>query len=174
MDGLRGRDSAFSRAERLGYKDIVIPLLPLDGLRSKSVRAELAEICAFFTDNGYRVGYHNHAHEFTDGADHVKELLDTIPSLMFEPDIFWLAAAGKEPVKYLRAYARRLLTVHLKELNQGGKDAFNPYFGQGMSNVRGCLDIAKELGLEYVVIEFERLDVPWQEYLEKAAEFINA
>ena len=50
---------------------------------------------ALARENGMTLGYHNHAHEFENGADYVKKTAEEVPGIKLELDVFWLAVAGK-------------------------------------------------------------------------------
>jgi hypothetical protein len=79
-------------------------------------------------DAGARLSYHNHAFEFVrlpadepTAAGTTAFALDlllgwTDPELVkWEPDVYWIARAGEDPVAYLDAYAGRCPLVHLKD-----------------------------------------------------------
>jgi len=171
MDALADRTTTWSKA--LGFKQLIVPWLSVDALKMKATASALQSDAEFYAKRGIEVGYHNHAHEFENGADYIAGLLNAAPLLKFEPDIFWLAAAGKPAAEYLKPLENRLMTIHLKELSKDGADAPNPYFGKGVSEIKQCVELAKKLKLSHVVIEFENLDVPWRKYLKKAAEYIR-
>jgi sugar phosphate isomerase/epimerase len=70
---------------------------------------------------GLTFGYHNHHIEFTrvDGVVPFDYLMsNTDPELVkIELDIGWLAAAGMDPVAYLRRHAGRVIACHLKDFD---------------------------------------------------------
>lgn len=72
-----------------------------------------------YRDRGLTFGYHNHHIEFmpVDGVVPYDYLLsNTDPALVkIELDIGWLAAAGVDPVAYLRRHAGRVIACHLKD-----------------------------------------------------------
>ena len=63
--------------------------------------------------------YHNHGYEHIemDGQIPMNYLLEnTDPKyVQFELDIFWMAAAGADPVEYLKAYPNRFKALHIKD-----------------------------------------------------------
>jgi sugar phosphate isomerase/epimerase len=69
--------------------------------------------------HGLTFGYHNHHVEFVrvDGVLPYDYLMsNTDPNLVkIELDIGWLAAAGVDPVAYLRRHAGRVIACHLKD-----------------------------------------------------------
>ncbi|MDR1094529.1 MAG: hypothetical protein LBL66_10330 [Clostridiales bacterium] len=160
----------------MGFKQMIIPLLPVDRLKTdlKATAVAMEAEIDFYGGRGIAVGYHNHMHEFENGVDYLAELLRAAPSLQFEPDIAYLAAAGKPAADYVKPYENRLMTFHLKELSKDGVDAPSPRFGRGLSRIKQCVKIAETLKLPHVIIEFANLDVPWRDYLKTAAEYIGA
>jgi sugar phosphate isomerase/epimerase len=71
---------------------------------------------------GMQAGYHNHNMEFRsyDGVVAFDELVRrTDPALVtMQLDIGWVAAAGEDPVAYLRKYADRISLLHVKDLRK--------------------------------------------------------
>ncbi|MDR1094389.1 MAG: hypothetical protein LBL66_09615 [Clostridiales bacterium] len=166
------QDHTFTWSSALGFRQLIVPWLSVDDLKNGATAAALRTEAAFYKERGIAVGYHNHAHEFEGGTDYIADLLKAAPDLQFEPDIFWLAAAGKSAAAYLKPYEKRLATVHLKELSPDGVQAPNPFFGEGVSEIRQCVLLAEKLRLPHVVIEFEGIAAPWRGYLKRAVDYI--
>ena len=184
LAGLKNRAATLERSKALGIKSHIIPWLSPEELKAEfpgktgnggkpGLLAGINAEIAFYNASGITIGYHNHAHEFDGGADYIADLLNGAPGLKFEPDIFWLAAAGKSATAYIKPYAKRLIAIHLKELAKGGIKEPNPFFGEGASEIKQCVALAKKLKLECVVIEMEGIAVPWRDYVAKAAEYIR-
>ncbi len=167
-------DSVIADMKTLGFTDVAIPWTGLDTLRDNmpEFAEKVSAAVKKFAANGIRLSYHNHAHEF-EGADYLEKMTDEIDGLMLEPDIFWLAVAGRKPAEYVKRFKDKLMTIHLKELSKDGKEAPNPVLGGGVSQTAECIKFAREIGLDYVVLEFEGLDMPYGEYLTKCAQFIK-
>ena len=160
----------------LGATDVVIPWLSADMLKDQfdELAEKLCDAQKVLKKSGLRLGYHNHAQEFEGGADYVKKFLENVDGLLSEPDIFWLAVAGKLPIDYVKSIESKLMTIHLKELGKGGKAEPNPVLGQGVSQTAQCIAFAAEKKLPYIVLEFEGASLPYEQYLCKCAEFIRA
>jgi sugar phosphate isomerase/epimerase len=64
-------------------------------------------------------------------------LLEKAPSIKFEPDVFWVAYAGVDPLSYIIPFekAGRICAIHAKELAKEGKD--NVYIGEGKVDFKG-------------------------------------
>lgn len=79
---------------------------------------------------GTSVGYHNHTELFmpvldggvldgTVGMDVLAEATD--PDLVhFEMDIYWVHAAGQDPVEYIQKYPGRIQQLHVKDMAEDG------------------------------------------------------
>jgi sugar phosphate isomerase/epimerase len=72
-----------------------------------------------YRSQGLRFGYHNHYPEFieVDGVVPYDYLMShTDPDLVqIELDLGWLAYAGVDPVTYIKRYAGRVVSCHLKD-----------------------------------------------------------
>lgn len=158
-----------NEAAALGYRDLIIPWA--EGFDNPQLYADFKTIAAAIPV-GYRLGYHNHAHEF-EGGDFLKKLYDEIPAIYFEPDTFWLKVAGKNVVEYCESLSPRVMALHLKELSAKGADDYNPVPGAGVTGCREVAELAEKLGHTYIVLEAEKLAIPYDEYLKLTAEFVN-
>ncbi len=72
---------------------------------------------------GMQLGYHNHNidfHEYgsTTGYDEFLRLTDG-ELVKLELDCGWMTAAGHDPVRYLKKYPERYLTLHMKDFKKG-------------------------------------------------------
>jgi len=98
----------------------------------KHTAAMLNERAALLKPLGIAVGYHNHNLEFaptggTTGWDILVH--ETDPALVhFEVDVGWVAAAGLDPVAFLRRHNGRVRWLHIKDL----KADTQPNFGLSM------------------------------------------
>lgn len=114
---------------------------------------------------GLRFMYHFHAFEFlqlgdTRGIDIL--LQETDPhAVLFQPDVYWLAAAGTEPSQSLKLFAGRAAYMHLKDyvivpsyndVVEAVKAASAPV-GTGNLNWAGILAVAAEIGVDHFVVE---------------------
>jgi len=101
FSGPRGMIAAQSRAQ-------------LDALAAK-----LNSVSREYREQGLAFGYHNHHVEFmpVDGVVPYDYLLSNTDAelVKIELDIGWLAAAGADPVAYLRRHAGRVIACHLKD-----------------------------------------------------------
>lgn len=110
-------------ASALGMKFIGIAMQTM--MNEEEVHAfakrlnELGEACS---REGIRLTYHNHTQEF--GSYGEKRIIDilmeeTDPALVgFELDAGWCAAAGVDPIAFVREKSGRICLIHIKESSE--------------------------------------------------------
>jgi sugar phosphate isomerase/epimerase len=113
---------------------------------------------------GISVGYHNHNLEFapvggTTGWDILVSRTDA-KLVHFEVDIGWIAAAGLEPVAFLKKYSGRFRWMHVKDLKASSKPNFalnmDPTeVGSGQQNWAAILPAAHKAGVRHFYVEQE-------------------
>jgi sugar phosphate isomerase/epimerase len=133
-------DKEMEYAKTLGYRLIVCPWSDCKTSEQVIADAEFLESCARKAlKEGLTIGYHNHNQEFRkfEGRYAMDIMLEHMPSVKFEPDLFWIAYGLVDPVRYLTplAAAGRIAAIHAKELDKEGPD--NVYIGQGKIDFAG-------------------------------------
>lgn len=127
--------------------------------------AHLNRCGKLLAEHGLKFMYHFHAFEFVNfehetGMDIL--LRETDPEyVMFQPDVFWLAAAGKEPSDALKLFRGRARYMHLKDYSiaVGGKgkleqvDRISSPVGTGNLNWPDITKTAHEIGITNYVAE---------------------
>ena len=154
-------------------------VLGTDVLRTDSIRVEDRFSVAGYSDfaahlnrcgkalaeRGLKFMYHFHSFEFiqlgdTRGIDVL--LQETDPAyVMFQPDVFWLTAAGTEPSESLNMFAGRVKYMHLKDYvivpaNTAELETIqwaSAPVGTGNLNWDGILTTARKLGIDNFVVE---------------------
>lgn len=141
----------------VGYKYLVCPGHPMkthdDALRFAEI---LNDTYAKLKPHGLKLGYHNHAHEFVvDGGEILMEtvLKNTDPEIFAEFDVFWVAYAGYDPVRFIKKYAGRQPLMHLKELGPDRKA--NVECGAGILDFEAIIKAGIEAGTRHFIIEQE-------------------
>jgi sugar phosphate isomerase/epimerase len=130
----------------------------------KRTAAILNERAALLKPLGITLGYHNHNFEFaplgnTTGWDVL--MRETDPSLVFiEADVGWVAAAGLDPVAFLRRWRGRVRWLHVKDLTSETVPNFaltmNPTeVGSGKQDWARILPEAKRAGVQHFYVEQE-------------------
>lgn len=98
---------------------------------------------------GVKFYYHNHSEEFQielDGEP-VENLI--AKDAWLEIDTYWSHHAGMNNAELIRALKDRIIHLHVKD----GVDGHPKALGEGDCDVKAVLDAAKEIGLEWVVLE---------------------
>ena len=137
---------------------------PWHDMKNRDDALRLAEImnetAAKLAPHGLRLGYHNHAHEFVvDGGEILMEtLLTNAPDVFAEFDVFWVAYAGYDPVRFIRKYAGRQPLMHLKELGPDRKA--NVECGTGVLDFASIITAGLAAGTEHFIVEQEEYTLP--------------
>ncbi len=111
-------------AAQFGVRQIVCPYLlpearPTDSNGWQLLAEEMAGYCQQINAAGLPFAWHNHDFEFVrtaDGVLPIRLLLDAAVDLQWEIDLGWIQRAGEDPASWLRTYADRISSVHLKDL----------------------------------------------------------
>ena len=164
----------FDALRTMGAKYCIMP-----GYAFGSTLEEIAASCDYCnrvgklaTEYGLKLGYHNHAHEFEGGKDRMKKLLDDLPFLRAEPDVFWLHVAGFNAQKYLRKLGERAELVHIKEAAaEDPARSAEPFVGEGAVGMEGVFSAMREIGAKWAILEAEQFACSAEEYLRRS--FIN-
>ena len=130
----------------------------------KRTAAILNERAAVLKPLGITLGYHNHNIEFaplgnTTGWDVL--MRETDPSLVFiEADVGWVAAAGLDPVAFLRRWRGRVRWLHVKDLTAETVPNFGlsmkpTEVGSGKQDWARILPEAKRAGVQHFYVEQE-------------------
>lgn len=159
-------DAAATVAEAvaLGCEVAVVPSVP--AARRGGDAAAVRELAATLNGFGERCrvaglafAYHNHDFELAPLADDAgRTMLDVLiaetdPALVgFEVDVFWVAAAGHDPVALLERLTGRVPVVHLKDRAAGPEQADAPV-GAGTFAWGPILAAAEAAGAGWYVVE---------------------
>jgi len=176
----------FEQYKTIGCKYVVIPHVSADFCKADENFPKLVEYAAEFgkvaKDMGLQLGYHNHDFEFTNmiGEKHMlDELYDSVDAdlLKTQLDTCWVNVGGENPSEYVRKYAGRCPTVHLKDFvgqksenmyaligvknDADKKAAENQEFelrpvGSGVQDFPAILKAAEESGAQWVIVEQDR------------------
>lgn len=115
------------QAKALNLSHLVIPYLKdhnrgsLDAYRKVAENANKAAVLA--RQAGIQLAYHNHNFEFEpkEGGKSGFDILieEFSPEMHFEIDVFWVKAAGLDPIALIQKLTSRVSQLHLKDLKQG-------------------------------------------------------
>ena len=157
----------------IGCKHIIIPAASL-GTKAEVDAAvdRINELIPILKAEGIDLHYHNHAFEFAPNEDGIipeKEITERT-NVLLEVDTYWVFAADKDPVAYIKEHKDRISVIHLKD-GLGGHEGTS--LGQGKAPVKEVLATAKELGFD-IVVESEGLDPTGLEEVKRCIDFLKA
>jgi len=154
-------------AKKLGQSYACVPWLPeqdrtLDGIKAVCETINNgAEVCRQYD---MKIGYHNHDFEFKDGGDG-KLLYDVMleeldPKLVsMEMDLYWVVAAGYDPLAYFEKYPGRFEQWHVKDRDKEVPTR-NTEVGNGSIDFKSIFAQAKQSGMKHLYIEQEYFAMP--------------
>ena len=188
-------DAAMKPLSELGVKMVAIPTLMGEAITVADTYNRLADefnvIGKRMQDFGIKLVYHNHGfeHAVRDGQIPMEILLNqTDPELVcFELDIFWMQAAGADPIDFLSRYPGRFKLMHVKDAAEkvrfsgdgDSPDQWMPLFtrmadpGSGVFDVSGIIKKAKESGTEHFYLERDLAPEP-DKTLENSIRFFKS
>ncbi len=148
--------------QTLGNKFLICPWLNPEGDNPKDIWLQHAnrfnEVAEVLKPLGMYVGYHCHAHDFhaLDSGEVPWELLfdNTADNVVMQIDTCNCMTGGGDPIKYLKKYPGRSLTIHLKEWSATKPDAI---IGEGDVKWDEVLQLCESTGgTEWYIIEEEK------------------
>lgn len=188
-------DAAMKPLSELGVKMVAVPSLMGEAITVADTYKQLADefnsMGKRMKEYGIKFTYHNHGFEHTvrDGQVPMDILLQqTDPeTVCFEMDIFWLKAAGADPIDFLNRYPGRFKLMHVKDAAEkvrfsgdgSSPDQWIPLFtkmadpGAGVFDVAGIIQKAKESGTEHFYLERDLAPEP-EQTLQNSIRFFNS
>ncbi|MBN2127934.1 MAG: sugar phosphate isomerase/epimerase [Sedimentisphaerales bacterium] len=147
--------------QTLGNKYLIVPWLKPDDSNPKAAWRKHAErfneLAERVTPEGMVVGYHCHAHDFhtVEGEVPWEILFDnTRPEVAMQLDTGNAMSGGGDPVKYLKKYPGRAVTVHIKEYSETNKNAL---IGEGDLSWQEIFSLCETIGgTRWYIIEEEK------------------
>ena len=154
--------------KQIGCYELTVPAVDWNSREKATQNLQALTVAAHtLRQKGIRLSFHNHAKECIPapyGTTVMEELLRT--ELYLEPDIFWLYAAGVDPVAFCEAHRDRICMLHLKDgvaaprplvFESANRNTVDRALGEGNAPVLPALTWAKEHGVP-VIVESEGLD----------------
>ena len=165
-------EGLLTEAASMGLVYVGCPWIPHDGAFSEKACRNAIKV---FNRAGQLAArhhmhffYHTHGYEFQpfgDGTLFDLLMRETDPDYVkYEMDIFWIAHAGRDPVKLLAQYPQRWELMHLKDMRKGtptglltgGSDVRNDAaLGTGILDIPAILQAAEKAGIKWFFIEDE-------------------
>lgn len=114
------------------------------------------EICK---KNGIRFAYHNHDYSFKPIDGQVPQVVmmnGTDKNLVdFQMDIYWVVAAGENPIEWFKKYSGRFKLCHVKDLAKTAKGHESVQLGKGTIDFPSIIQFGNSHGLKYHIVEQE-------------------
>lgn len=155
-------DFEIEMALATGYKYLICPGHKVETRDDALGLAELLNKAADrLRPHGLSIGYHNHHREFVvkDGEILMETVLkNTMPEVVMQFDVYWVAYAGYDPLRYIRKYAGRQPLMHLKELGPDRKE--NVECGTGILDFEAIINAGKAVGTQHFIVEQEGYTLP--------------
>lgn len=174
MVTLDNADQLITDAKAVGLKFFVIPIPPMGHFTfdQATMTMGMSEDVEWLTSIFHTIGekcknaglellYHNHDFEFVENSKGITPmdyfLENTSPDIMnFQLDLYWITAAGKDPIAYFEKYPGRFKMWHVKDMDTEGK--FAPV-GEGTIDFARILAKSNVSGLQYYIVE---QDMTWE------------
>ena len=130
------------------------------------------KLVRLFGEEGITCVYHNHYQEFTveyKGVSVMDYFLTQIdPRFKLKLDVGWVYVGGIDPVEYMEKAKDRIHLIHIKDftdmiqprylLNSDRETDFGfTTVGTGKLDLKGILKKAIDIGLEYAIVEQDRM-----------------
>jgi sugar phosphate isomerase/epimerase len=145
----------------IGCRFLIVPSSAdfTDPEKSKALAETFNRIAEILKPLGMSCGYHNHTAEFKKEAG--KTYWDlfaerTSKDVILQQDCGWSAAAGVDPVEYIKKYPGRTKTVHFKPTVVGGDKTKKAILGQDSVDWAAVYSACSTAGsTEWIVLEQE-------------------
>ena len=156
-------DGVIAYAKELGLVNCIVPMVRPGAELSwgdawKQIADEFNEIAAKITAAGLVFGYHNHSFEYEpkDGVRAIDVLYNNTDHnlVKLQLDTCWVENTGTSAIETMKLFAPALKFLHIKELTAVGDPTALPV-GDGCIDFPPIINLGKELGVEWYVIEHE-------------------
>ncbi len=127
--------------------------------------------------SGLTLCYHNHGFEFTNlnGTFIMDMLCEAFPEsqLQFILDTYWVQFAGKNNIDVINRYSSRIPIVHLKDMKIVDHKQEFAAVGEGNIEFKPILDLCKNIGVKWYVVEQDRSDRDPFDCLKSSYNYLN-
>ncbi len=140
----------------------------------KDLATQFNEMADRVGEYGMRLGYHNHPGDFVplDGQIPWEIFFNnTAPKVIHQLDVGNMPMEYLEPVKYIKMYPGRTLSIHVKDRTAGGGSAV---VGEGILPFKEIFDLCATIGgTEWFIVEYEDDAYPPLEAAKRCLEGVN-
>lgn len=156
----------------IGNTHIVCPWSDVEDATSLEVLVnQLQKVAARLKEEGMILLYHNHDHEFKqiEGSYLLDQLFEKCQDLQAEIDTFWVYRAGIDVKDYLTTQQDKIKLIHLKD----GTAEKLTAIGEGTAPIQTVMEMVKNLGLEWVIVENDEPTPSGLEDIERSITYIK-
>ncbi|NLO82541.1 MAG: sugar phosphate isomerase/epimerase [Clostridiales bacterium] len=166
----------------IGNSYIVCPGLPPHMRDSADAYRRLADLFNQIGQqckrHGIQFAYHNHDFEFQkfNGEYGLDILLsNTDPDLVhMELDTFWVEYCGLKSVDFMRKYRQQCSSlIHIKDL-KSMDEKISTEIGKGIMDFVEIVELGKELGIKWYIVEQEEFEIPQLESIQISLEYLRS
>lgn len=157
----------------IGNGFIIIPGADLSDQKKLDDFIELVNrVQPVLANEGIKLGYHNHAHEFKTNEDGSKiyEQIKSRTKLELEIDTYWAYVGGQDPIAMMHELKDRVHIIHIKD---GYQDGRGMPLGMGTAPAAQVYKTAVELGMQ-MIVESETCTPSGLEEARICIEFLKA
>ncbi|MCR4614806.1 MAG: sugar phosphate isomerase/epimerase [Clostridiales bacterium] len=130
----------------------------------------LAEAYKEAAKHGVTIYYHNHSDEFYPLSDGRYPIDFIKPVCALEVDTYWSFFAGIDNYKFIRENSDRVTLLHIKDGLNGTPRAL----GEGDNDLISVAKIAKELNMEWVILENDDPEPDGLSDIARSIKFLKA
>ena len=104
---------------------------------------------------GITFAYHNHHFEFEkmENGQLIMDYMIENGKFDFILDVYWLAFAGVNPVKYIKKMGEKAVVIHFKDLAVVDKNIVMAEIGEGNLDWDDIIEASEEAGSRYAMVE---------------------
>ena len=166
-------ESIASDAATMGYTNLLTGFNPEDTANKQGLTDAIKKLktgAALAKSKGLQLCLHNHWWEFEqicDGKTVFDIIMQQVPDLKIELDIYWCVKAGSDPVEILKKYNNRIELMHVKDgdLND---DMIHTALGDGEIKLNEILNAANTSKINWLIVEIDDCETDIVEAVEKS------
>lgn len=171
---LNNVDAVIDFNQAIGNPYITVPFMSAQHRNSVEEVKRFADNLNLFgykvKQAGMQLCYHNHSFEFEkiDGDKTVWDVLYSTADadmVKAEVDVAWVYNAGVDPIELLDTMGDRIKLLHMKDLDKSRKLA---PVGEGEINMKAVIKKAKEIGVDWYIVEQDQTR-PGKDILDEIA-----
>ena len=159
-------NQAIEIAKRMGMTSVIVPFLnlddrPADAKGWQKFSDQLSEVAKPILDAGLTFAWHNHDFEFNaldSGEMPLEFILRDKNGVSLELDLAWVVVGGESPSEWVKKYADRLVSVHLKDIAPKGECVSEDGWadvGHGTMDWSIIMDAVMKTQCKYFVMEHD-------------------